>query len=147
MSRSSVLVGLLSIAIGTVLGFIWVDRLTGQYWYYDPKYVVTLLVLALYAAYLQLSRTTSWRGARASRLCIFNFVIVIFRFTTVKLKITITKLRRPSLPALHLQFRNRNLEFHGGEPVPLALPPLFLKLWSCHRGALRRVPAFVVASL
>jgi ABC-type uncharacterized transport system permease subunit len=76
MSRSSVLVGLLSIAVGTVLGFIWVDRL---------KYVVTLLVLALYAAYLQLSRTTSWRGARASRLCIFNFVIVILSFTVVNL--------------------------------------------------------------
>ncbi len=85
MSRSSVLIGLLSITVGTVLGFIWVDRLTGQYWYYDPKYVVTLLVLALYAAYLQLSRTTSWRGARASRLCIFNFVIVILSFTVVNL--------------------------------------------------------------
>ena len=85
MSRSSVLVGLISIAVGTALGFIWVDRLTGQYWYYDPKYVVTLLVLALYAAYLQLSRTTTWRGARASRLCIFNFVIVILSFTVVNL--------------------------------------------------------------
>src|SRR5467141_1903681 len=85
MSRSSVLIGLLSITVGTVLGFIWVDLLTGQYWYYDPKYVVTLLVLALYAAYLQLSRTTTWRGARASRLCIFNFVIVILSFTVVNL--------------------------------------------------------------
>lgn len=85
MSRSSVLVGLLSIAAGTVLGFIWVDRLTGQYWFYDPKYVVTLLVLALYAAYLRLSSTTTWRGARASRLCIFNFVIVILSFTVVNL--------------------------------------------------------------
>ena len=85
MSRSSVLVGLISIAIGTVLGFIWVDRLTGQYWYYDPKYVITLLVLLLYAAYLQLSRTTTWRGARASRLCIFNFVIVVLSFTVVNL--------------------------------------------------------------
>ena len=85
MSQSSVLIGLVSIAVGTVLGFIWVDRLTGQYWYYDPKYVVTLLVLLLYAAYLQLSRTTTWRGARASRLCIFNFVIVILSFTVVNL--------------------------------------------------------------
>jgi ABC-type uncharacterized transport system permease subunit len=85
MSRSSVLIGLISIAVGTVLGFIWVDRLTGQYWYYDPKYVVTILVLLLYAAYLQLSRTTTWRGARASRLCIFNFVIVILSFTVVNL--------------------------------------------------------------
>jgi ABC-type uncharacterized transport system permease subunit len=85
MSQSSVLIGLVSIAVGTILGFIWVDRLTGQYWFYDPKYVVTLLVLALYAAYLQLSRTTTWRGARASRLCIFNFVIVILSFTVVNL--------------------------------------------------------------
>src|SRR5260370_1106714 len=85
ISPSTSSLALLSIAVGTVLGFIWVDRLTGQFWYYDPKYVVTLLVLALYAAYLQLSRTTSWRGARASRLCIFNFVIVILSFTVVNL--------------------------------------------------------------
>jgi ABC-type uncharacterized transport system permease subunit len=90
MSRSSVLVGLLSIAVGTVLGFIWVDRLTGQYWYYDPKYVITILVLLLYAAYLQLSRTTAWRGARASRLCIFNFVVVILSFTVVNLYLSHT---------------------------------------------------------
>ena len=85
MSRSSVLVGIVSIAIGTTLGFIWVDRLTGQYWYYDPKYVVTLVVLLLYAVYWLLSRTTTWRGVRASRLCIFNFVIVVLSFTVVNL--------------------------------------------------------------
>jgi ABC-type uncharacterized transport system permease subunit len=85
MSRSSVLVGLVSIAIGTALGFIWVDRLTGQYWYYDPKYVITIVVLLLYAAYWLLSRTTTWRGVRASRLCIFNFVIVVLSFTVVNL--------------------------------------------------------------
>ncbi len=85
MSRSSVLVGIVSIAVGTALGFIWVDRLTGQYWYYDPKYVVTLVVLLLYAVYWMLSRTTTWRGVRASRLCIFNFVIVVLSFTVVNL--------------------------------------------------------------
>jgi ABC-type uncharacterized transport system permease subunit len=83
MSRSSVLVGLISITIGTALGFIWVDRLTGQY--YDPKYVITIVVLLLYAVYLQLARTAAWRGARASRLCIFNFVIVVLSFTVVNL--------------------------------------------------------------
>ena len=78
------------IAVGTALGFIWVDRLTGQYWYYDPKYVVTILVLLLYAAYLQLARSTAWRGARASRLCIFNFVVVILSFTVVNLYLSHT---------------------------------------------------------
>jgi len=85
MSQSSVLVGLISIAIGTVLGFVWVDRLTGAVWHYDPKYAVTLLVLVAYAVYLRLAGNPGWRGARASQLCIFNFAIVIFSFTVVNL--------------------------------------------------------------
>jgi ABC-type transport system involved in cytochrome c biogenesis permease subunit len=85
MSRSSVLVGLISIAIGTALGFVSVDRLPGQNSFYDPKYVITLLVLALYALYFRLAGTTAWRGARASKLCIFNFVIVVLSFTVVNL--------------------------------------------------------------
>src|SRR5277367_52089 len=85
MSRSSVLIGLVAIAIGTVLGFVWVDRLHGQIWYYDPKYVITLLVLLLYVLYFQLARSASWRGARASRLCIFNFFVVVMSFTVVNL--------------------------------------------------------------
>jgi ABC-type transport system involved in cytochrome c biogenesis permease subunit len=83
MSRSSVLVGLISIAIGTALGFVWVDRLGGQYTHFDPKYLVTLILLGLYLVYFQLARTASWRGARASRLCIFNFIVVILNFGVV----------------------------------------------------------------
>ncbi len=85
MSRSSVLVGLISIAIGTALGFVSVDRLPGQNSFYDAKYVITLVVLALYALYFRLARTTAWRGGRASKLCIFNFVIVVLSFTVVNL--------------------------------------------------------------
>lgn len=81
MSRSSVLVGLVSITIGTALGFLWVDRLSNSF--YDPKYATTLLVLLLYAVYFWLARTAAWRGARASKLCVFNFVIVFFSFTVV----------------------------------------------------------------
>lgn len=85
MSHTSVLVGLISIAAGTALGFIAVDRQTGQFWYYDPKYVFTLIVLLLYVAYFRLARTAAWRGARASRLCVFNFVLVMISFTVVNL--------------------------------------------------------------
>jgi len=62
--------GLVTIAVGTALGFIAVDRQAGQHWYFDPKYIVTLVVLLLYLAYFQLARTTAWRGARASKLCV-----------------------------------------------------------------------------
>src|SRR6266851_6137403 len=85
MSRSSTLIGLISIAIGTALGFLWVDRLTGQQSYFDPKYVITVLVLLLYALYFRLARTASWRGVRASQLCIFNFFVVVLSFTVVNL--------------------------------------------------------------
>jgi hypothetical protein len=44
-----------------------------------------LLVLAAYVLYLKLARNPGWRGSRASRLCIFNFAIVIFSFTVVNL--------------------------------------------------------------
>ena len=83
MSRTSVLLGLITIAIGTALGFLVVDRQPGQQFYFDPKYVVTLIVVGLYLAYFQLARTTAWRGARASKLCVFNFVLVILSFTVV----------------------------------------------------------------
>src|ERR1700674_888378 len=85
MSHTSVLVGLVTIAVGTALGFLAVDRQAGQHWYFDPKYIVTLVVLLLYAAYFQLARTTAWRGARASKLCVFNFVLVVLSFTVVNL--------------------------------------------------------------
>src|SRR5205807_6128610 len=63
----------------------WVYRLSSKYSFYDPKYAVTLLVLILYAVYFRLARTTAWRGARASKLCVFNFLIVFLSFTVVNL--------------------------------------------------------------
>jgi len=85
MSHTSVLVGLVTILVGTALGFVAVDRQTGQHWYFDPKYIVTLVVLLLYAVYFRLARTAAWRGARASRFCVFNFVLVVLSFTVVNL--------------------------------------------------------------
>lgn len=84
MSHTSVLVGLITIAVGTLMGFVALDRQVGGHTF-DPKYGVTLIVLVLYAIYLQLARTTAWRGARASRLCVFNFILVVLSFTVVNL--------------------------------------------------------------
>jgi ABC-type uncharacterized transport system permease subunit len=85
MSRTSVLLGLVTITAGTGLGYLAVDRQPGQPAFFDPKYLITLLVLVLYMAYFRLARTTAWRGARASMLCVFNFVLVVLSFTVVNL--------------------------------------------------------------
>src|SRR5580693_7643630 len=63
-------------------------RLSGTYSFGDPKVLVTLAILGVYAAYLLLSRNANWRGARAALLCALNFVIVLFSYTFVNLYLT-----------------------------------------------------------
>jgi len=63
--------------------FIWAHRLQGVYWDGDPKVIVTILILAAYIGYTFLAQTAAWRGARASVLCILNFMFVIFSYSIV----------------------------------------------------------------
>jgi ABC-type transport system involved in cytochrome c biogenesis permease subunit len=88
MARSSVYVGLVALIFGVAMGLIWEHRLRGSYSLGDPKVIVTLAILAVYAAYLLLSRKANWRGARAALLCAMNFVIVLFSYTFVNLYLT-----------------------------------------------------------
>jgi len=88
MARSSVYVGLGALTLGVVMGLIWQHRLSGGYSWGDPKVIVTLAILIVYVAYLRLSRSATWRGARASLLCAMNFVIVLFSYTIVNLYFT-----------------------------------------------------------
>jgi ABC-type transport system involved in cytochrome c biogenesis permease subunit len=88
MARSSVYVGLVALSLGVVMGLVWQHRLSGGYSWGDPKVVVTLAILAVYAAYLRLSRSATWRGARAALLCAMNFVIVLFSYTIVNFYFT-----------------------------------------------------------
>ncbi|MGH9709178.1 MAG: cytochrome C assembly family protein [Candidatus Acidiferrales bacterium] len=88
MSLSSVWVGLVALLIGTALGFAWEHGLTGYFAIADPKVLVTLIVLAVYAAYLVIVRAPAWRGARAALVCVCNFAIVLFSYTIVNLYFT-----------------------------------------------------------
>jgi len=85
MSRSSVLMGMIALSIGIASGFVWVYRVRGQVWEADPKEIWSLLILAIYGSYLWLSRTTVWRGARASYLSVVNFIFVLFSYTVVNI--------------------------------------------------------------
>ena len=88
MARSSVYVGLVALIFGVAMGLIWEHRLRGSYSFGDPKVIITLAILGVYAAYLLLSRSANWRGARAALLCAMNFVIVLFSYTFVNLYLT-----------------------------------------------------------
>jgi ABC-type uncharacterized transport system permease subunit len=83
MARSSVLIGCASLAVGMTAGFILAHRQKGLYWDGDPKVIVTILILAAYVVYMLVARTAAGRGARASALCVFNFIFVIFSYSIV----------------------------------------------------------------
>jgi HemX protein len=85
MSRSSVMVGMCALIFGSALGSVWSHRILGSYFTGDPKEIASYSLLVLYAAYLWLGRTAAWRGARASALCVANFVVVLFSYTVVNL--------------------------------------------------------------
>jgi ABC-type transport system involved in cytochrome c biogenesis permease subunit len=85
MSRSSVIVGLISLFVGIAFGLLWFHRIFGRYWNGDPKEIITVVILAAYAAYLWIGRTAAWRGARASMVCVLNFIFVLFSYSVVNL--------------------------------------------------------------
>lgn len=85
MSRSSVVVGTAALTVGIILGVMEASALWASGWSLDPKVVASLLILLLYIAYLWLGNRTAWRGARASLLCIVNFLVVLFSYTVVNL--------------------------------------------------------------
>jgi ABC-type transport system involved in cytochrome c biogenesis permease subunit len=83
MTRSSVLIGCASLAVGMTAGFVLAHRQKGLYWDGDPKVIVTILILMVYVGYMLVAQTAAGRGARASALCIFNFAFVIFSYSIV----------------------------------------------------------------
>jgi len=88
MARSSVYVGLVALLFGVAMGFTWRYRLTGGFSFGDPKVIITLAILAIYVAYLRLSRSAAWRGPRAATLCAVNFAVVLFSYTVVNFYLT-----------------------------------------------------------
>ncbi|HTV57427.1 MAG TPA: cytochrome c biogenesis protein CcsA [Verrucomicrobiae bacterium] len=88
MARSSVYIGLVALGLGVGMGLVWAWRLSGAGVLADPKVLITALILVAYVVYLHLSRSATWRGARAARLCAVNFAFVLFSYTFVNLYLT-----------------------------------------------------------
>jgi HemX protein len=85
MTRSGVWVGLGALLVGMAFGMVVDQQLTGQALSFDPKIVVSFAILFFYAGYLVISRSPSWRGARASLVCVASYCMVVFSYTVVNL--------------------------------------------------------------
>ncbi|MEX0879810.1 MAG: cytochrome c biogenesis protein CcsA [Thermoanaerobaculia bacterium] len=82
MNRTSVTVGLASLALSLLLGFVWAER----FWpsLADPKIEWALATLAIYGLLLWKDRR-GWEGPRVALLSILGFGVVMFSYTIVNL--------------------------------------------------------------
>lgn len=74
----SVQVGVVLLAVGTVLGGVWADYSWGRFWGWDPKEVWALIALLGYVAVLH-ARYVGWvthRGLAALSVICFSLVVV-----------------------------------------------------------------------
>jgi ABC-type uncharacterized transport system permease subunit len=82
MNRTSVAIGLFSLAVSVALGAVW----AGRVWQSlpDAKLGVALCTLVLYAFLLWMDRR-GWKGQRVAVLSIVGFGLVLFSYTVVNL--------------------------------------------------------------
>ncbi len=70
-------VGVLLLAVGTILGGVWADYAWGRFWGWDPKEVWALIALLGYLAVLH-ARYTGWAGHRGlAALSVACFALVV----------------------------------------------------------------------
>ncbi len=85
MNRTSVSIGVASLALSIGLGLVWAGRVWTSL--ADPKIEWALLTLAVYGLLLWKDRR-GWEGPRVALLSILGFSVVLFSYTIVNVYLT-----------------------------------------------------------
>jgi len=85
LHQTSVLIGVSALAVATALGLVRAKQNWGTYW--DPKVLVTVVIIAIYLLTL-FPRVLGWGGRKVALLSISGFLMVLFSYTIVNLFIS-----------------------------------------------------------
>jgi ABC-type transport system involved in cytochrome c biogenesis permease subunit len=66
--------------LGVVSGSLYGKEAWGQYWTWDPRLIVSLLVWILYAALLHARLVIGWRGRKAAILTVVGVIATFLAF-------------------------------------------------------------------
>ncbi len=83
ISYRAVSLGFLFLTLVIVTGAIWAERAWGSYWSWDPKETWSLVTWIIYAIYLHLRISRSWKGKSAALFAVIGFICVIFTYIGV----------------------------------------------------------------
>jgi len=80
LSRWLVTVGLLLMAAAILTGSAWAERAWGKPWIWQPKQVLALVTLGIYAAYFFVRHVSHWSVRKASWIVVVGFISVLTTF-------------------------------------------------------------------
>ncbi len=78
VNKISVFLGFPLFTIGIVSGFIWAEIVWGRSFSGDPKEIVSLGILALYAVFFHQRMALGWQGKKTAAMAILIFVVSLF---------------------------------------------------------------------
>lgn len=83
ISYRAVALGFLFLTMVLVTGAVWAEQAWGSYWSWDPKETWALITWFIYAIYLHLRISRSWKGKSAAIFAVIGFICVIFTYIGV----------------------------------------------------------------
>ena len=85
LSRWSATVGLLLMVAAIFTGSAWAERVWGTPWVWEPKQILSLLTVGVYALYFYVRHVSYWPTRRAAWLVVVGFVSVLVTFIGAEL--------------------------------------------------------------
>ena len=85
LSIHAVTNGFALLTFGLATGVVLSRQEWGAYWYWDPKWVLSLLIWMVYALLIQVRLFRGVRGRKLAYLCLVGFAAVLFTFVGLQL--------------------------------------------------------------
>lgn len=78
-------IGFPALILAMISGSLWANSAWGSYWSWDPREVLALITMLIYAIILHARLLAGWRGRRAAVLSILGFASILVAFFGLKL--------------------------------------------------------------
>jgi ABC-type uncharacterized transport system permease subunit len=85
MTFTSVTLAFSLLSIAIFFGFVWLNRAIANPNYFDPKFIGTIVIWAIYGFIVIAKTLSGWRGRKVMILSIVGFLISIFSMTIINI--------------------------------------------------------------
>ena len=85
MTFTSMTLAFFFLSIAIIFGFVWLNRVITNPNYFDPKFVGTIVIWAMYGFLVIAKMLCGWKGRKVMILSITGFLISIFSMTVINI--------------------------------------------------------------